>query len=707
MDDDTAINYDIQDDHDRGNNSGVESTEIIRENLLNRTEGDASSFSNSPDSYPPLYVAGYLALYGRDGTGELTMDRSVATAAIPIPAPLPINIDHRQDCVIGAVLTIVDDPDKGLFFLGKINCPILATILLSAASGEIFGNKELSLTPEERLLYIVTNYLPSASLSSRRLKAGEEPDTSLFSHVALCLLGRRVGTIVTYDISPENALLPFRDLSDAARRAVLSESAEAETTLFPSLWSPSDRAISRALLGTAVNTMLLRDRWRVVTERRKQAGIRGHTYLQASACCGFGGQTSKEEEYNGVCERRHIIKKVEAQLPGSIRQSVQEDGQETLLPENLALSSSPSIVRRQQSTMTTDSNIIRHPPQISRGQNDDYIWVPVSQYNNLVSNQRGSNTGINNQVLQQTSQSPWQAQMNDQQHHRFMTAGSMPYPGPIYGQPVYFQQAPFVQGGQLPIPYQTTQPSSLETQIAALIGAIAADRRGQAVESGDPHHAGGVDQSQVFMNQRRGRKRPYANDDQLDGDNIYYPGESVYLGRGSIRGGQQPLGQQTKQYMPTPPQYSGPVVPTGQGNDDNATSTGPLALPSDTICNLLGAVVSLHNEVSRLRQTQAVQTANVAQPQQADLQPQTAVKSVMPSYEQINAGPPQPMTTQQAQPHTKSATTSDMVKADPPAQTIQTENVDASAVVAIGGTTECKVDRDAEEFIAQMMCNRC
>nr|pir viral proteinase - rabies virus [Lyssavirus rabies] len=227
----------------------------------------------------PVYVSGYLALYDRDG-GELALTREIVAAALPPAGPLPINIDHRARCDIGAVLAVVDD-DRGPFFLGVVNCPQLGAVLARAVAPDFFGDMRPS--DEERLLYLLSNYLPSASLSSRRLP-GDAPDETLFAHVALCVIGRRVGTIVVYDASPERAVGPFRELS-AGRSELLARAAESPDA--ERVWHMSEDALTRALLSTAVNNMLLRDRWELVAERRREAGVRAHTYLQATMWAGL------------------------------------------------------------------------------------------------------------------------------------------------------------------------------------------------------------------------------------------------------------------------------------------------------------------------------------------------------------------------------------------------------------------------------------
>lgn len=61
-----------------------------------------------------LYVAGYLALYSKD-EGELNITPEIVRSALPPTSKIPINIDHRKDCVVGEVIAIIEDI-RGPFF---------------------------------------------------------------------------------------------------------------------------------------------------------------------------------------------------------------------------------------------------------------------------------------------------------------------------------------------------------------------------------------------------------------------------------------------------------------------------------------------------------------------------------------------------------------------------------------------------------------
>nr|QCY53643.1 capsid maturation protease [Human alphaherpesvirus 3]QCY53697.1 capsid maturation protease [Human alphaherpesvirus 3] len=239
-----------------------------------------------------LYVAGYLALYSKD-EGELNITPEIVRSALPPTSKIPINIDHRKDCVVGEVIAIIEDI-RGPFFLGIVRCPQLHAVLFEAAHSNFFGNRDSVLSPLERALYLVTNYLPSVSLSSKRLSPNEIPDGNFFTHVALCVVGRRVGTVVNYDCTPESSIEPFRVLSMESKARLLS--LVKDYAGLNKVWKVSEDKLAKVLLSTAVNNMLLRDRWDVVAKRRREAGIMGHVYLQASTGYGLARITN----VNGV-----------------------------------------------------------------------------------------------------------------------------------------------------------------------------------------------------------------------------------------------------------------------------------------------------------------------------------------------------------------------------------------------------------------------
>ncbi|AII80890.1 capsid protein [Equid alphaherpesvirus 1] len=528
----------------------------------------------------PIYVAGYIALYDMGDGGELTLTRETVAAALPPASRLPINIDHRNGCVVGEVLSIVDDA-RGPFFLGIINCPQLGAVLATAAGPDFFGELSEGLSEQERLLYLVSNYLPSASLSSRRLGPDEEPDETLFAHVSLCVIGRRVGTIVTYDATPENAVAPFKRLSPSSREELLITAREAQSRLGDAAtWHLSEDTLTRVLLSTAVNNMLLRNRWNLVARRRREAGIEGHTYLQASASFGITNGCNKAdfcgaelvdtcgyksgEKVHGAPYSRVTLgaKAFTSSSPNALPSSDNDKGgigERTQKHISAMASSNPQTLSAAGAPLVSG----------------DYILVPAAQYNQLVVGQHTSHPPINAGPATVTHAVPSQ------------------YIPPAYNSlmpPSMYQAPPY---------WSVPHSANLEAQITALVGALAADRK--ATKGSDPHVIQGSQCSPPLSPQqerRYARKRRHDWDattrDDLEG--IYYPGER------SPRPGERRAGR-----------------------------------PSTTIADLMGAVSSLQQEVSQLR---AIQTVT-AQPQAAPAGLYKPIPAVPPQYSQYQYIQPQ------------------------------------------------------------------
>ncbi|BAB16535.1 UL26 protein [Gallid alphaherpesvirus 3] len=474
---------------------------------------------NPTEKYSSVYVAGYLFLYGADDGSELHIDREDIRAAIPTPAPLPINIDHIRNCTVGAVLALTDD-EHGLFFLGKINCPVMIRTLETAASQEIFSEFD-NLKTEERVLYLITNYLPSVSLSSKRLEPGEKADKSFLAHVALCLLGKRIGTIVTYDLTPENAIEPFRKLSPTTKTALLSEGQETERLLGDKVWHPSKEAMSTALLGTALNNMLLRDRWRTISSRRRMAGISGQKYLQASAWTALAesmtsnnastihpiGETANSD---GIQKDDRIEVCATSPQTNKTLESRAFSGGSGFAGTH-AISPPPQMSAQSPTEMSMNTKS-HFPP------GDDFIWVPMKSYNELVSRQ--ATHAINAPEAAVGSQAPYSSSplmipAHLGQHAHIGGYGHASNPQFASGAINYMGGFPYA----LPIHPVPTGQSSLETKLSALLDCMTREKKSVDGDRGRDDMFSGQEERG-----RRGRKRPY-NCDKSPEQEPYYPGE--------------------------------------------------------------------------------------------------------------------------------------------------------------------------------------
>ncbi|AVT50683.1 capsid maturation protease [Cervid alphaherpesvirus 1] len=435
----------------------------------------------------PVYVGGYLALYGMGDEGELALTRERVARALPPAAPLPINIDHASACEVGAVLALADD-DAGLFFVGVVNCPQLADVLAGVAHPAFFGADAPALAPRERFLYLVSNYLPSVSLSSRRLAPGEEADGTLLAHIALCVLGRRVGTIVTYDATPEACVAPFRRLSPRARAALLADAEAARAALGDRAWPVPREALARTLLSTAVNNMLVRDKWDTVARRRREAGIAGHTYLQASAVFPLAGGEGPDRAAGGRARAQ---------------KSAPAGGVCIAPPVASGRARRPEPSPPPPSSPPPPAMSAAHPagaPAAHPLPTGDYVYVPTAQYNQLVVSQaRGAAAAPPAPYFLQAA-----------------PAAPPPMPAGWYG-----------AGGAVPWhPGYGFPPAGLESQIMALAGAIADGRRLQAQGADGPCYDGPSERRLPAKRRRYNWDLPRGRGGG-DDEEAYYPGEGA------------------------------------------------------------------------------------------------------------------------------------------------------------------------------------
>ncbi|AVT50753.1 capsid maturation protease [Cervid alphaherpesvirus 2] len=602
----------------------------------------------------PVYVGGYLALYGAGDEGELVLARERVARALPPAAPLPINIDHVGACEVGAVLALADD-DAGLFFVGVVDCPQLADVLAGVARPEFFGAGAAALPPRERFLYLVSNYLPSVSLSSRRLAPGEAADGTLLAHVALCALGRRVGTIVTYDATPEACVAPFRRLSPRARGALLAEAEAARAALGARSWPVPREALARTLLSTAVNNMLVRDKWNTVARRRREAGIAGHTYLQASAvfplppeplaadAAGGGeGEAAGEEPAaaaaapgaGGRAQKR-------ARAGGACTPLPVASGRARRPPEPPPAASPPAMSAAHQPGASP-----AHPLPVG-----DYVYVPAAQYNQLVVSQAQARAAA------APPAAPYFAP----------AAAPAPVPGWYAGGPG--AAAPWAHGYGFPPP----PPPGIESQLMALAGAIADGRRAQQAQGAGELLDYDVPERRSAAKRRRynwepPRGRGGGHHAEEDEPGAYYPGEAA---------------------EPPPQRYAQALAP---------------APPAQALSRLASAVSSLQQEVSQLR---------AAHPQAAPAgaQPYAALPQYLPQQQPVVVAPQQPMVVvpqqqQQAPQMTAAGPQQQQQQAPAPEEPRAAATVDASAVAGLAAHHPPSACDPAEIFVAQMMSQR-
>ncbi|AIU39379.1 capsid maturation protease [Testudinid alphaherpesvirus 3] len=234
--------------------------------------------------YPDVYVGGFLAVYTADSSDLYAVDREIMGRALPPDNIIPLNIDHRSKCVVGRVLTI-HDCQYGPFCLCKITSKNLFEIMMNTADPSLFDNLQ-DRSEVEKLLYLISNYIASFSMSSKRINSLDEVDKNYIAHVSLCILGKRLGTVVVYHQELSSVVLPFDALSGTERDAIVAEAKAAEVN--QSSWDnefiePVPEILYTSLFSQALNTNFIPNRWAELKKQKAVATMIGETYLQASS----------------------------------------------------------------------------------------------------------------------------------------------------------------------------------------------------------------------------------------------------------------------------------------------------------------------------------------------------------------------------------------------------------------------------------------
>ncbi|AAU93324.1 capsid maturation protease [Chelonid alphaherpesvirus 5] len=232
----------------------------------------------------PLYVAGFLGLYDRGGEERgFRLDREAVRRGLPLTQIVPLCIDHKDRCTVGRVLSVLD-AEKGAFCVAKVTSKNLFRIMLETVDPRVFELKP-GLSEREKLLLLISNFVPSFSLSSVKVDRPEEADERFFVHVSLCMLGRRQGTIAIYDETASKAVSLFEALSAEEKQRAIAEAvaADEEGRHWDEQFNDPEAAeLCACLFSQALNTNFVDDRWEELRKQKRTADISGATYLQAS-----------------------------------------------------------------------------------------------------------------------------------------------------------------------------------------------------------------------------------------------------------------------------------------------------------------------------------------------------------------------------------------------------------------------------------------
>nr|WRQ97487.1 capsid maturation protease [Gallid alphaherpesvirus 1] len=317
-----------------------------------------------------IFVAGYLVVYDHQESAgrEYELTREQSKSALPVlPGTIPINIDHESSCVVGTVLTILDLP-RGLFCLGVVSTALAPIFLSYVQDDALFANAEegMVLTETEKFLYLLSNILPSLSLSSRRLEKNEVPGKDFFAHVALCELGRREGTVAIYGATASEAIGAFDDLSAPIKEQLYEIATREKCAEVPRELSRPE--ITRVLMKKFMHGAFLMDRGTCLKTRREMAAVYNPKYLQANEVITIGIKEHSEETPENAIKDRSVSTQTAPSF--DISESQQLSGQ-THVPAMESATCSGQFLQTKNGAS----------PSASR---EDMVYVPFEKYASLL-----------------------------------------------------------------------------------------------------------------------------------------------------------------------------------------------------------------------------------------------------------------------------------------------------------------------------------
>lgn len=235
----------------------------------------------------PTYVGGFVDVsHYPQLDADLRLNPAHVEKLLPLPAPIPLNVEHVADAEVGAVFTL-NLTTHGLFCLGAITQADFLTAVRRLFSLSAVAQTKTSALPENPEAEMLHAWLPELSISAlapEAMAAAAEntlSDTTLlpFHHVALCAMGRRRGTVTVYGPSPEWVLDKFESLTKEERTNILTQFNQKALQSVPPLRFSGNWDI---LLAKAIDAGFLRNRMTTLAADRHVARVTKTTYLKAS-----------------------------------------------------------------------------------------------------------------------------------------------------------------------------------------------------------------------------------------------------------------------------------------------------------------------------------------------------------------------------------------------------------------------------------------
>nr|AIA82762.1 capsid protein [Bovine gammaherpesvirus 4]QJC19164.1 capsid protein [Bovine gammaherpesvirus 4] len=229
---------------------------------------------------PTIIVAGFVDVLSYPKLDKsLFIDPALVSKYLPSPKPIPLNIEHISEAIVGWTLGLFK-VTHGIFCVGAVTSQDFMSLLERMFPYSEAAQTHKKSLPHNPILQMLHTWLPSLSLSSLHPDHTPPPEANeMFQHVALCALGKRRGTVAVYGPDITWAVSKFNSLTESEVKHILNQCQGVRLEDLPD----TDFHISSDILtAKAIDASYIKERLELLRTDKGVASVRQPTYLKAS-----------------------------------------------------------------------------------------------------------------------------------------------------------------------------------------------------------------------------------------------------------------------------------------------------------------------------------------------------------------------------------------------------------------------------------------
>lgn len=291
-----------------------------------------------------MFVAGFVDLVSYPKTEQaFQLNRDEIKQFLPLPRPIPLNVEHLDDAGVGWVLSLQQVRD-GLFATAIISSKEFLGLVRDLYPSSTVAQHRDHPLPENPEIEMLHTWLPSFSLSSVHPSQFQNvSEEAVFHHVSLCALGRRRGTVCVYGDNLKWVISKFETLNEQEKTNIFKSSIRINLETLP---YPKFAVHLQALMSKAIDAGFIKDRLELLKTDRNVASVsKKLTYLKASS------QDTVLQSLHQPAKTEYI-QNMNPVLPGSSSEDLITVPKATFM----------SMLQTNLDTLKQTSTNIMHPP---------------------------------------------------------------------------------------------------------------------------------------------------------------------------------------------------------------------------------------------------------------------------------------------------------------------------------------------------------